>query len=329
MGLRNVMKGSVGPDVRAVQEGLNQFYQKRVLVPDGVFGGETDKVVRRFQQSQGLTPPDGIVGPITRSALFPLVAVTVNFYGTKSRAVKPAAGRGGARLNLGFAIPAGIANLGLAIPAGVPLPLPPGLLTALSTDELVKVPGLTTPVPTPAVATPPGRRIVVDWQQVMQTNRQFDGLFKNQQDSFGVGWQSVFKREQLDPSQSHLEIATGCMVQSPIGFQDSRGNDFTIACFAQATWVESLGKAGIFAWAPYGNVQGQGNATGPPNVLGSVSLFPLALNIDLTRIGFDDVTLQAGGGVIGSLKFTPTGLVTTWGPVFGFGLQGKAWFLGN
>jgi hypothetical protein len=322
MGLRNVKMGDSGPDVRAVQEGLNKFFQNPVLDPDGKFGSETDKVVRRFQRSQGMIPPDGIVGPITRSALFPLVAVTINIYGTRSPSAPPAAlagnGTGGARLTLGF-----------ALPGVIPLPIPPGLLKALSVDELVKVPGAAEPVPTPVVATPPTRRIVVDWQQVMQSQRQFDGLFKNQQDSFGVGWQSVFKRQQLDPNQSHLEIATGCLVQSPVGFQDGKGNDFTIACFAQATWVESLGQDGNFAWAPYATAQGQGNATGPPNVIGSVSLFPIAFNIDLTKLGFADVTLQAGAGAVGSLKFTPNGLVTTWGPVFGFGLQGKAWFLGN
>ncbi|MFL5245462.1 MAG: peptidoglycan-binding protein [Gemmataceae bacterium] len=325
MALRNVMIGTSGPDVRAVQEGLNKFFQNRVLDPDGNFGPETDKVVRRFQQSQGMTPPDGIVGPITRSALFPLVAMTVNFYGTRSSSANVAAlasggggGGGGARLSLSF-----------GIPGVIPLPIPPGLLKDLADDEPVKVPGQAEPLPTPVVATPPTRQIVVDWQQVMQSQRQFDGLFKNQQDSFGVGWQSVFKRKQLDPNQSHLEIATGCLVQSPIGFQDGKGNDFTIACFAQATWVESLGQSGDFAWAPYATAQGQGNATGPANVIGSVALFPLALNIDLSKIGFNDVTLQAGGGIIGSLKFTPTGLATTWGPVLGFGLQGKAWFLGN
>lgn len=325
MKLRNVMKGSIGPDVKAVQEGLNRYYNAHLLIEDGKFGNETNKLVRRFQESKGMVPPDGIVGPITRSALFPLVSVTVNFWGTRFQdgGISSRSGTASSRsahLSLGF---------GILIPAPTPLPIPPGLLSALSRNELIQPPACGRPVPAPAVSTPPGGRIVVDWQQIMQTQRQFDGLFKNQQDSFAVGWQSVFKRRQLNPNESHLEIATGCLLQSPIGFQDSHGNDFTIGCFAQATWVESLGQSGDFAWAPFAQVQGQGNPTGDPNIIGSGSLFPFALNVDLTKIGFDEVTLQAGAGVIGSLKFRPNGVVTTWGSQFGIGLQGKIWFLGK
>jgi len=287
--------------VKAVQQGLNKYYQKPVLVDDGIFGNNTDRVVRQFQQEKGMTPPDGIVGPITRSALFPLVGVTVNYWGNR---------------------------LGTKLTLGVPA-LSLGGSSAQSPNDLIRPPGLPDAVPAPKVATPPAGRIVVDWQQIMQTQRQFDGLFQNQQDSFAVGWQSVFKRQQLDPNASHLEIATGCLLQSPIGIQDAHGNDFTIACFAQATWVESLGRAGIFQWAPYVQAQGQGNPTGPPNIIGSVSGFPINFNVDLGTMGFDDVTLQVGTGIIGSLKFTPDGLKTTWGPQFGVGLTGKIWFFGK
>jgi hypothetical protein len=322
MGLRNVQRGSRGPDVKAVQEGLNKFFGKKLLVEDGIFGNETDKVVRRFQELNDMSPPDGIVGPITRSALFPLVGLTVNLWGIRSTGDRPLAFAGGGRTAANL-------RLGFAFPGGIPLPIPPGLLNNLLGDELVKPPGADEAVPTPRVTTPPGGRIVVDWQQIMQTQRQFDGVFTNPQDSFAVGFQSVFKRAQLQPNESHLEIATGMLLQSPIGFQDGQGNDFTIAAFAQATWVESLGRDGIFAWAPYAQVQGQGNPTGPPNILGSLSLFPLSLNVDLSKIGLDDVTLQVAGGPIGSLKFTPDGVRATWGSQFGVGLQGKLWVFGR
>jgi hypothetical protein len=328
MGLRNISLGSRGPDVFAVQQGLNKYYGRHVLDEDGAFGSNTDRVVRQFQDEKGMRPPDGIVGPITRSALFPLVAVTTNFWFTRNQAgadaadsAAPGAGTGGQQsphLILGF-----------GIPGVLPLPIPPGLLTALATNEVVQPPGATEALPTPAVTTPPGGRIVVDWQQIMQSQRQFDGLFRNQQDSFAIGWQSVFRRQQLDPNANHLEIATGCLLQSPIGFQDSRGNDFTIACFAQATWVESLGRSGIFSWAPYVTVQGQGNPTGPANITGSITGFPVNLQVDLSKLGFDDVSLQVGGGVIGSLRFTPDGIRNVWGPQFGVGLAGKIWFLGR
>lgn len=309
MALRNPKQGSTGADVRAVQQGLNKYYGKHVLNEDGIFGPKTDKAVRQFQTERKLTA-DGIVGPVTRSALFPLVGVTVNYWASRLRGQL----LGGRRL-----------QLGPGIPTKIPPPTPPA-------NDPIKPPGMSDAVPTPRVANPPGGRIVVEWQQIMQSQRQFDGLFQNQQDSFAIGWQSVFKRQQLDEDASHGEIATGCLLQSPIGFQDAHGNDFTIACFAQATWVESLGQSGIFQWAPYVQVQGQGNATGPPNIVGSASGFPINFNLNLGKIqslGFDDVTLQLGAGLIGSLQFTPQGVKSVWGEQFGVGLSGKIWFLGK
>jgi peptidoglycan hydrolase-like protein with peptidoglycan-binding domain len=323
--LRNVRMGSTGPDVKAVQQGLNKYYGRKVLVDDGKFGGNTDRVVRRFQTEKKLAP-DGIAGPITRSALFPLVGATVNFWGQRAQGgdtptTLSMRNPGGPHLILGFGIP-------FSVP--IPLPIPPGLLDGLLNGDVandtIKPAGVTDPVPVPQVAAPPGRRIVVDWQQVAQTQRQFDGLFRNPQDSFAIGLQSVFKREQLPNSTHHLEIATGCLLQSPIGFQDAHGNDFTLACFAQATWVESLGRSGIFEWAPYAQAQGQGNLSGPANVTATAAGFPLNFNINLGKIralNFDDVTLQLGAGVAGGLKFGTTGVNTTWGPQGGIGLTGS------
>lgn len=329
MKIRNVMQGMHGPDVKAVQQGLNKVYPKQPIKDDGAFGTNTDKAVRRFQEARGLNP-DGIVGPITRSALFPLVAVTINIYGTRIQGDTPVrspimrqpatltGGAAPARLNIGFGIP---------LPVPIPLPFP---LTFFQ-NEFLKLPNLAEPVLAPKPATPPGTRIVVDWQQFAQTQRQFDGLFTNPQDTFAVGWQSVFKRRLLNPDERHLEIATGCLLQSPIGIQDQHGNDFTIGCFAQATWVESLGRAGIFQWAPYAQLQGQANPTGPANPTGSLALFPIALNVNLSKLGldFDDLTFQAGIGPIGSVKWTPRGLESKWGSQAGVGLVGKVWFFGN
>jgi peptidoglycan hydrolase-like protein with peptidoglycan-binding domain len=318
--LRNVQMGSTGPDVKAIQQGLNKYYGRTVLVEDGKFGGNTDRIVRRFQTEKKLAP-DGIVGPITRSALFPLVGATVNFWGQRAQGgATPTTlsmrNPGGPHLILGFGIPF----------ITIPLPIPLGLLNGDVANDTIKPAGAADPVPVPAVATPPGRRIVIEWQQVAQTQRQFDGLFRNPQDSFAIGFQSVFKREQLPNSTHHLEIATGCLLQSPIGFQDAHGNDFTLACFAQATWVESLGRSGIFEWAPYAQAQGQGNLTGPANITATAAGFPLNFNINLGKIRalhFDDVTLQLGAGVAGGLKFGSTGINTTWGPQGGLGLTGS------
>ena len=61
MPLRNVRIGSTGPDVKAVQKGLNKYYGRTVLVEDGIFGNNTDRVVRQFQTEKKMVPPDGIV----------------------------------------------------------------------------------------------------------------------------------------------------------------------------------------------------------------------------------------------------------------------------
>jgi peptidoglycan hydrolase-like protein with peptidoglycan-binding domain len=50
-----------GVDVAAVQRALG-------VVPDGVFGPQTTRAVKRFQRKHGLVP-DGIVGPRTVAAL--------------------------------------------------------------------------------------------------------------------------------------------------------------------------------------------------------------------------------------------------------------------
>ena len=59
-----------GEDVRAVQQALTNLGYDPGPVDD-IFGGKTETAVRAFQRAQGLTA-DGIVGPITRAALFPL-----------------------------------------------------------------------------------------------------------------------------------------------------------------------------------------------------------------------------------------------------------------
>jgi len=62
--------GDTGDDVKRLQR---VFARMKVLGPDsvnGVFGAQTDQVVRDFQQSNGLVV-DGVVGPITWSKIHP------------------------------------------------------------------------------------------------------------------------------------------------------------------------------------------------------------------------------------------------------------------
>src|SRR5262249_19192699 len=63
--------GDTGDDVKRLQR---VFVRTKDLGPDnldGVFGPQTEKVVKDFQQSNGLVV-DGVVGPITWSHLHPI-----------------------------------------------------------------------------------------------------------------------------------------------------------------------------------------------------------------------------------------------------------------
>ena len=62
----NISLGWTGTHVRHLQEQLNRFgFECKI---DGIFGSETDAVVRKFQSHNGLKP-DGIVGPRTWTGL--------------------------------------------------------------------------------------------------------------------------------------------------------------------------------------------------------------------------------------------------------------------
>ena len=97
-------------------------------------------------------------------------------------------------------------------PVSLSLTLPPlfAMPRTLS-DEMVSYNGLPDMVPTPRTVASGRGRIEVDWQQIAQTQRQFTGLFRNPQAPFAIGIQSVFKRNNDD---GHIEIATGCLLQS-------------------------------------------------------------------------------------------------------------------
>ncbi len=67
LGARLLKQGMRGTDVLTLQEGLQSIgFQLEV---DGIFGPETDAIVRKFQGSQNLMQ-DGIVGPDTFKAFY-------------------------------------------------------------------------------------------------------------------------------------------------------------------------------------------------------------------------------------------------------------------
>lgn len=57
----SLSRGATGAHVRALQQTLG-------VLPDGVFGAQTERALRRWQQSRRL-PASGVVGPRTRQAL--------------------------------------------------------------------------------------------------------------------------------------------------------------------------------------------------------------------------------------------------------------------
>jgi peptidoglycan hydrolase-like protein with peptidoglycan-binding domain len=62
-----ISRGARGDTVEYLQHLLNEFMVTDIAT-DGVFGGETESAVRRFQRRAGMRV-DGVVGPLTWSAL--------------------------------------------------------------------------------------------------------------------------------------------------------------------------------------------------------------------------------------------------------------------
>jgi hypothetical protein len=315
MAVRTLLVGCKGEDVRAVQNALNR--NGASLDPDGDFGTHTRDAVNDFQKEQRKRNPkfgvDGKVGPETRGALFPLVAVTVNVFGMRltdptNRSVKPRPGFGLPPLTLKTPAPP-------ALPPALNLTLPPLTLGALRHE---KIPGLAEPIavpPMPAIPSIMG----TNWQQIAQSQVQFKGLFRGPTvNSFAIGIQTVFNKKDSD---NHFEYTTGCLLQSPIGFQDGQGNNFTLGCFANATWVDPILHRGMFHLVnPYAQLQGQGNVGGPALPTAQLGLFPVNINVDLNE---DGLQLNFTGGAVWNLTFQDNGIVSTWGTQLGVGLVGK------
>ncbi len=60
--------GSESQQVSAIQESLPPWASTKYLVCDGKYGSSTESAVKQFQEASGLSP-DGVVGPVTGSAL--------------------------------------------------------------------------------------------------------------------------------------------------------------------------------------------------------------------------------------------------------------------
>lgn len=70
---RTLRFGSVGDDVRTLQNGLNVLVASwPALETDGIYGPKTTARVREFQSGNGLVP-DGVVGPLSWTKFFELL----------------------------------------------------------------------------------------------------------------------------------------------------------------------------------------------------------------------------------------------------------------
>jgi hypothetical protein len=306
MSVRTLEMGSKGEDVRAIQIALNQNGAN--LDPDGNFGSHTRDAVIAFQKEEKKRNPkfsvDGKVGRQTRQALFPWIAVTVNVFGTRRPySVRP-----------GFSLPQ-LKPPSLPPQPDVNLQLPP---LTLGAPELVKIPGLSDPLAFAPMRSLKAPILGKNWQQINQTQRQFTGLFRGPVlDTFAVGIQTVFNKKDSD---NHPEFTTGCQLQRPIGLIVGQSY-YTVACFANATWVDPILHRGMFHLVnPYAQIQAQGNVGGPILPTLQMGLFPVNINVDLND---DGLQFNLMGGAVWNLTFGDNGIKSTWGTVMGIGLTGK------
>lgn len=79
--------GSAGPEVIALQKQLQQLGLPVGKV-DGNFGSKTEAAVKAFQESKGIKPADGLVGPVTKAALEKAAQVAADAAKPKEDAAK-------------------------------------------------------------------------------------------------------------------------------------------------------------------------------------------------------------------------------------------------
>ena len=270
--LRTMLRGQTGPDVQAIQDALKIRTPGLVLLSDGKFGTNTQAAVIDFQKRKKLKP-DGIVGPRTRSVLYPLVATTINMVGTKS-----AGGRASVRL--------------------------PSVSPRQASLSALRAPGVPRALQGSALSPPPGPQLKLDSFQLNPGGQvSFVNLGQSPQASFSLGLQSLFKRGEDD---GRLELALGVQVGSPLFLKASDGSVWTFSWFANFTWVDPLGKAGLFhLWSPFATVGGQGDGT---QVSLGAGVFPINLSLDIIP---DRLNISVNSGIAGTFGLRDAAF--TWG----------------
>jgi hypothetical protein len=277
--MRVLKKGDEGPDVKAMQEGLNAKAPAGIkpVAVTGTFDADTEQSLIDFQKRNGLKP-DGVFEERTRALLFPIVAYTVQVVGRKTDS---AAG---------------------PCPA-LPLTLPPAVWTNFS------LPTLPLAVPAHASPAPAGFHLDnIQLQMGQQDNYtpwfQLRPPSSNPQDSMFLTVQGVFLRSNDD---RHLEITPGVTLQGPVGALSGLGpqqaGGWSLQYFVQFTAADAFWHFDrVHLASPFAQLSFQNNLGGPLNPTVGAGLYPINMSVDVLRTKSGDPLLSVIGqaGVVGS-----------------------------
>jgi hypothetical protein len=291
--LPNLSFGSKGSDVLAVQDALNLTPQTKDPTIDGkgVFGSATDTAVRRFQTRKKLVP-DGVVGPRTRAALFPLGTVTVRAVGMRLR-MPSFSTRAALQSQFG---PGPLTLDSNPQPRPSPLTLPS--LVPSFAYQPVRYPKLSMPIAAPPLAPPsfPSLTLPVDHFEIQPGGSVSAG--KSLDVAFSLTLSGVV---MIGPANArHQEFSSGLLMSTPGVFS---GGDWTVAWFAQLTHVEQLARFGNFSWQP--NAQLVAANSFRPSIALSVS--PANVQFDANNL----LSVSVGGPSFTS-TFSPDSATLTW-----------------
>jgi hypothetical protein len=293
--IRKLQIGMSGPDVLAVQQGLNVWGAS--IAEDGAFGNETDGAVRAYQEENDLDV-DGIVGPITRHSLFPTVVMTSAVMANVLRFPKI-----GSLRRPAFSAPAlqtRFGGLRMTTAAGdsgdspdIPTDIISQLFPATSIFTPATFPGLGTPLPAPLLPSPfLTLGFKFDHCEIAPGSQHTFGFTRSRQDAFVLTGQCIGTRGPAD--SAHEELTFGVQLGQPLNATDANGNAWTFNPFVQITDVDRFGQLGLFHfWQPYAQAGFQAAGTGPLTPTLTAQFFPLNLGFDIGR----HLTLTAGAGV--------------------------------
>ena len=321
MGLRNLVQGMHGEDVRAVQQGLNEYFRgsRPPLDPDGKFGTHTREAVDAFQCANPGTgnpdgTPDGIVGRLVRRKLFPLAVVTVSAFAYRLQ--MPSLTRGIAPPRLGpgpLQWPSGQQQPGftpnpnanvlqvdwaeLMRPAKLDFSAQrfPNLRLPMHTPPIVMAPAPPLTLNPPATPSPSPSPSLSGSMFPFMNLHHFElspgtQVFLNNpsQTSFTLGLQGVGMLG--DEHAGHQEFAMG----TQIGSRNVDGSgDWSVTWYAQITDVDRFGAIGAFHWwQPYAQL-GIQESQSLFRPLFTGNLFPVNLGFDVNN----SLTLSLAGGL--------------------------------